>query len=75
MGARARPSGCLCPSPERFRAAELASLRQSSPPQLISGLGRSLAHRRLEVAPFDGAGGNVKTKDNYQLQRHWILDY
>ena len=32
------------------------------------------AQPRQEVAPFDGAGMNVKTKDNYQLQRHWIPD-
>ena len=41
-------------------AAELASLRQSSPPYRLRGLGRSRARRRLEVAPWDGAGRNVK---------------
>ena len=55
IGARAWPFGFLCPSPDflgcgtRFAQTVLA-------PQLISGLGRSLARRRLEVAPFDGAG-------------------
>ena len=74
MGARARPfKGVPLPRSRLLRAAELASLRQSSPPNLGSGPGRSLARRRLEVAPCDGAGRKGKGKD--QRQRHWILDY
>ena len=46
MGARAWPFGCLCPSPERLGLRN--SLRSNSPrPQQSSGLGRSLARRRL----------------------------
>ena len=61
MGARARPFGCLCPGPvclgcgTRFAQTVLAS-------QLGSGPGRSLARRRLEVAPWNGAG--ITTKEN-----------
>ena len=64
MGARARPFGCLCPGPvclgcgTRFAQTVLAS-------QLGSGPGRSLARRRLEVAPWNGA-------HNYQRERHGI---
>ena len=39
----------------RAKAAELASLRQSSPPKQSSGLGRSPARRRQEMAPEAGA--------------------
>gem|GEM_PF-6955350 len=39
MGARARPFGCLCPGSRRVRAAELATLRQSSPLNRIFGTG------------------------------------
>ena len=55
MGARAWPFGGLCPGPDflgcgtRFAQTVLAS-------QLVSGLGRSHARRRLEVAPCDGGG-------------------
>ena len=62
MGARARPFGCLCPGPvclgcgTRFAQTVLAS-------QLGSGPGRSLARRRLEVAPWNGAGRNANYKD------------
>ncbi len=59
MGARAWPSGGLCPSPEglgcgtRFAQTVLASTSDSGP-------GRSLARRRHEVVPWDGGGMNAK---------------
>ena len=71
MGARAWPFGGLCPGPvclgcgTRFAQTVLA-------PTQGSGLGRSHARRRLEVAPWDGAG--TTTKDNDQIQRCWIPD-
>ncbi len=102
MGARAWPSGGLCPGPEglgcgtRFAQTVLAPISDSRP-------GRSHARRRHEVARWDRAGmtspscvaapshgafrwlyqrrvrrqkkEKAKTKDNYQLQRRWILDY
>ena len=73
IGARAWPFGCLCPGPERLGLRN--SLRSNSPrPSLqSSGLGRSLARRRHEVAPFDGAGGNAKLLR--QDTEGWIPDY
>ena len=61
MGARAWPFGCLCPGPDglgcgtRFAQTVLA-------PTSNSGPGRSLARRRPEVAPFDGALQMQKAK-------------
>ena len=63
------------PQSRKVWAAELASLRQSSPPTRFRDWGAASPAGALEMAPCDGAGRNVKTKDNYQLQRHWILDY
>ena len=66
MGARAWPSGGLCPSPDclgcgtRFAQTVLA-------PTEGSGLGRSLARRRPEVAPCDGAGRNAKKEKGGRL--------
>ena len=67
MGARARPFGCLCPGPERLGLRN--SLRSDSPRHhtRISGLGRSRARRRPEVAPWDGAGDKYKSKDTGSL--------
>ncbi len=54
IGARASPSGCLCPSPgclgcgTRFAQTVLA-------PEEVTGLGRSHARRRREMKPFVGA--------------------
>ena len=68
MGARAWPFGCLCHGPDflgcgtRFAQTVLASIS-------ASGLGRSRARRRLEVAPFDGALRLLKTKAK---KRRWI---
>ena len=62
IGAQAWPFGCLCPGPDcegcgtRFAQTVLA-------PNWISGLRRSLARRRPEVAPCDGAG----RKTNYKV--------
>ena len=55
MGARAWPQGGAFAPVPKVRAAELASLRQSSPPKQSSGLGQSPARRRHEVAPEAGA--------------------
>ena len=61
MGAQAWPFGCLCPSPDflgcgtRFAQTVLA-------PKQVSGLRRSHARRRREVARWDHAGKNAKKR-------------
>ena len=50
IGAQAWPFGCLCPSPVTW-AAELATLRQSSPPYRICGTGAQPRRRRRD-SPF-----------------------
>ena len=65
------------PQSRLFRAAELASLRQSSPPNRCSGPGRSPARRRHEVAPeadaffFPSPSGRGQGEGEGP---HWIQD-
>ena len=51
----------------RAKAAELASLRQSSPPKQVSGLGQSPARRRHEVAPEAGAATTTRFFTSFRM--------
>ncbi len=57
------PSGVFAPVP-KVRAAELAALRQSSPPNKVRDRGAASPAGALEVAPWDGA---------LQLLRHYEI--
>ena len=55
------------PRSRKVRAAELASLRQSSPPKQVSGLGQSPARRRHEVAPEAGAATTTRFFTSFRM--------
>ena len=56
------PLGAFAAVP-KFRAAELASLKQSSPTHRIRDRGAATPAGARDLAPWDGAGMNAKNKE------------